>query len=149
MGPLTAFGGSQRELGCAANHVALLIGEHSFKTRRVDHPIALIRRHRTKVADGRGDLALTVRRGRAAIVLTGAMRHSGELERDGPANLRDAVLVAQVAGIPEAGPVVAMACEIHAARFVTNRARSSTQSRSVDRWRYDAPERRIESAIRS
>ncbi len=62
MGPLATFWRSQRELGCAANHVALLIGKHPLKSRRVDDPIALIRRHRTKIADGRGDLALTVRR---------------------------------------------------------------------------------------
>jgi L-asparaginase len=70
-------------------------------------------------------LALTIERARAAIVLTAAMRHSGLLERDGPANLQTALQVAQLPGLAEAGPVVAMANEIHAARFVTKRHTSN------------------------
>jgi L-asparaginase len=64
-------------------------------------------------------LALTIPRGRAAIVLTGAMRHNGLLGADGPANVRDALTVAQMPAALHTGPLVVMAGEIHTARFVT------------------------------
>jgi L-asparaginase len=64
-------------------------------------------------------LALTLRRGRVPIVLTGAMRHNGHLGSDGPANLRAAMRVAREQSVSEAGPVVVLADEIHSARFVT------------------------------
>jgi L-asparaginase len=64
-------------------------------------------------------LALTTRRGRAAVVLTGAMRHTGLPGFDGPANLHAAVLAAQSPDIADVGTVVVMEDEIHAARFVT------------------------------
>jgi L-asparaginase len=64
-------------------------------------------------------LALTLERGRVPIVLTGAMRHSGLLGYDGPANLRAALRTAEAAHVADAGPVVVLADQIHAARFVT------------------------------
>src|SRR5215469_426174 len=64
-------------------------------------------------------LALTINRGRAAIVLTGAMRHHDLEGYDGLANLRAALLAARAPGMADAGPVVVMSDEIHAARFVT------------------------------
>jgi len=53
------------------------------------------------------------------IVLTGAMRHNGSPSPDGPANLRAALAAATTPGMAQAGPVVVMHDEIHAARFVT------------------------------
>jgi L-asparaginase len=73
-------------------------------------------------------LALTIARGRAAIVLTGAMRHNGLPGRDGPANIQAALRVAELSGIAEVGPVVVMADEIHAARFVTKSHTTSTSA---------------------
>jgi L-asparaginase len=64
-------------------------------------------------------LALTLKRGRVPIVLTGAMRHSGLVDYDGPSNLRAALRTAEAAHVADAGPVVVLADEIHAARFVT------------------------------
>jgi L-asparaginase len=64
-------------------------------------------------------LALTVDRRRAAIVLTGAMRHHDLEGYDGLANLRAALIAARTPGMAHAGPVVVMSDEIHAARFVT------------------------------
>jgi hypothetical protein len=64
-------------------------------------------------------LALTIGRGRSAIVLTGAMRHHGLDGYDGLANLRAALITARAPGLADAGPVVVMSDEIHAARFVT------------------------------
>lgn len=64
-------------------------------------------------------LALTLERGRVPVVLTGAMRHNGRTDSDGPGNLRAALRVARDPGISDAGPVVVIADEIHSARFVT------------------------------
>lgn len=64
-------------------------------------------------------LALTLERGRIPLVLTGAMRHNGRADSDGPANLRAALRVARDDDVREAGPVVVLADEIHPARFVT------------------------------
>ncbi|MCU1502125.1 MAG: asparaginase/glutaminase [Ilumatobacteraceae bacterium] len=64
-------------------------------------------------------LALTCRWGRIPIVLTGAMRHSGDAGSDGPSNLQAALAVARTAAAASVGPVVVMADEIHTARFVT------------------------------
>jgi L-asparaginase len=64
-------------------------------------------------------LALTIDRGRSAIVLTGAMRHHGLDGYDGLANLCAALITARAPGLADAGPVVVMSDEIHAARFVT------------------------------
>lgn len=52
------------------------------------------------------------------VVLTGAMRLSGEPGSDGPANLLAALRVAAAPGTAELGPVVVMGDEIHLARFV-------------------------------
>jgi L-asparaginase len=70
-------------------------------------------------------LALTVERGQSAIVLTGAMRHHGLDGYDGLANLRAALITARTPGLADAGPVVVMNDDIHAARFV---AKSHTTS---------------------
>ncbi len=64
-------------------------------------------------------LALTHPRGELPIVLTAAMRHNGMPGPDGPANLRAALIAVANPDLANAGPVVAMADEIHAARFVT------------------------------
>jgi L-asparaginase len=64
-------------------------------------------------------LALTLERGQSAIVLTGAMRHHGLDGYDGIANLRAALITAGAPGLADAGPVVVMNDDIHAARFVT------------------------------
>jgi len=64
-------------------------------------------------------LALTCPRGYLSIVLTAAMRHNGMPGPDGPANLRAALATVTDRAVPDAGPVVVMADEIHAARFVT------------------------------
>lgn len=64
-------------------------------------------------------LALTIERSRAAIVLTGAMRHHDLDGYDGLANLRAALITARTSGLADIGPVVVMSDEIHSARFVT------------------------------
>jgi L-asparaginase len=64
-------------------------------------------------------LALTCPRGELPVVLTAAMRHNGMPGPDGPANLRAALITATTPGVAKAGPVVVMADEIHAARFIT------------------------------
>ncbi|MEO3892220.1 asparaginase [Nonomuraea sp. B5E05] len=52
------------------------------------------------------------------IVVTGAMRNPAQAGADGPANLRNAVLVAAGDRAPGLGVLVTMNDEIHAARFV-------------------------------
>ena len=64
-------------------------------------------------------LALTQPRGQLPIVLTAAMRHNGMPGPDGPANLRAALITVAHPEVADAGPVVVMSDEIHAARFVT------------------------------
>lgn len=50
------------------------------------------------------------------VVFTGAMRHPESLGADGPANLRDAIVAA--VSVRDAGVLVCMGTELHAARFV-------------------------------
>ena len=64
-------------------------------------------------------LSLTHPRGELPIVLTAAMRHNGMPGPDGPANLRAALITVANPEVADAGPVVVMADEIHAARLVT------------------------------
>lgn len=99
------------------------------------HLLALVDAVESGIADGYGGivithgtdtieetayfLALTLERGRVPLVLTGAMRHGGRIDSDGPANLRAALRVVRDRDLGDAGPVVVLADEIHAARFVT------------------------------
>ena len=53
------------------------------------------------------------------VVLTGAQRHAGEADTDGPRNLRDAVIAAAFAPLGAAGVVVLFEGDIHAARAVS------------------------------
>jgi L-asparaginase len=64
----------------------------------------------------------------APIVFTGAMRHDGHPEADGPANLRDAVDVAAAGGVD--GPVLRFGGRTHHARWVTK-----TDTSSMDTFR--------------
>ncbi|MDE2281644.1 MAG: asparaginase [Actinomycetales bacterium] len=59
------------------------------------------------------------------VVVTGAMRHPGELGADGPANLAAAIRVASDPGMRDSGVTVVMNDEIHAARFVRKSDSSS------------------------
>lgn len=52
----------------------------------------------------------------APVVFTGAQRHAGEADSDGPRNLADAVLVAASSAARGLGPLVVMDGRIHAAR---------------------------------
>ncbi|MEV0283104.1 asparaginase [Kribbella sp. NPDC050820] len=52
----------------------------------------------------------------APVVLTGAQRHAGEPDSDGPRNIADAILVAGSAAARGLGPLVVMDGRIHAAR---------------------------------
>jgi len=56
------FWRGQGELAGAADHVALLVGEHAFEARGIDDLIALFGGHCTQVADGGTDLTLAIRR---------------------------------------------------------------------------------------
>lgn len=53
------------------------------------------------------------------VVFTGAQRHAGEPDGDGPRNLADAVRVAAAGAGHGLGAVIAMAGEVHAARHAT------------------------------
>lgn len=63
--------------------------------------------------------------GAAPIVVTGAIRPSGALGADGPANLFDAVTAAGAAATAGLGVLVAFAGELHAARAVRKVASTS------------------------
>lgn len=52
------------------------------------------------------------------VVLTGAQRHAGEADTDGPRNLRDAILAAATPALGAAGVVILFEGDIHAARHV-------------------------------
>lgn len=52
------------------------------------------------------------------VVLTGAQRHAGEADTDGPRNLRDAIIAAAYAPLGAAGVVILFEGDIHAARHV-------------------------------
>ena len=56
------FGWSERQAGCAAHHLALLVGEHAFEAVGVDDGLALVGRHRPKIAHSSGHHALTIGR---------------------------------------------------------------------------------------
>lgn len=60
-------------------------------------------------------------RPRIPVILTGAMRHAGAVAPDGPGNLLAAVRAAATPELGEAGILVAMQDELHAARHVVKR----------------------------
>lgn len=60
------------------------------------------------------------------VVCTGAMRHADMVSPDGPGNLLAAVSLACNRAAAAFGPVVVMAGEVHAARFVEKRHTAST-----------------------
>ncbi|TQS26851.1 asparaginase [Microbispora sp. KK1-11] len=62
------------------------------------------------------DLLLDARR---TVVFTGAQRHAGEPDGDGPRNLADALQVAAATAGRGLGAVVVMAGRVHAARYAT------------------------------
>ncbi|MFT0762761.1 asparaginase [Actinomyces sp. F1_1611] len=61
----------------------------------------------------------------APLIVTGAMRSPDEPGSDGPANMRDAILVAAEPAVREMGVLVVMAGEIHLARTVEKSHTSS------------------------
>ncbi|GAA1619527.1 asparaginase [Kribbella sancticallisti] len=61
---------------------------------------------------------LTPEEQQVPVVLTGAQRHAGEVDSDGPRNVADAVLVASSPAARGLGPLVVMDGRIHAARQV-------------------------------
>lgn len=67
------------------------------------------------------------------VVITGAMRNAGELGRDGPRNLADALVVAVEPAARSRGALVVMNGEIHSARWATK-----THTAAVDSFRSTA-----------
>lgn len=64
------------------------------------------------------------------VVFTGAQRHAGEADTDGPRNLRDAILCANDPSLRGYGSVIVFEGEVHAARDV-----SKTHTSRVDAFR--------------
>ena len=64
------------------------------------------------------------------VVVTGAMRHAGQPDGDGPRNLRDAFTVARSPAAQAAGVVVCMHRELHDPRWVTK-----THAHELDSFR--------------
>ena len=62
------------------------------------------------------------------VVVTGAMRNPSELSPDGPANLRNAILLASSDEARNRGVLVVMNDEVHAARFVAKAHTSKTSA---------------------
>ncbi|WAP70930.1 asparaginase [Jiella pelagia] len=60
-----------------------------------------------------------LREGEKPIVFTGAQRHAGDIDSDGPRNLGDAIMVAASPEAPGLGALIVFEQEIHAARDVT------------------------------
>ena len=69
-----------------------------------------------------------------AIVFTAAMRNAGELDADGPANLRDACALAASSAGRGRGALLCVNGEVHEARWVTK-----TDSQSLDAFRSFGP----------
>ena len=68
---------------------------------------------------------------RAAIVFTAAMRNAGEVDADGPANLRDALRLARSDDGRGRGALLCVNGEVHEARWVTK-----TDAHSLDTFRW-------------
>lgn len=75
--------------------------------------------HGTDTMEETAFLADLVHSGPSPIVFTGAQRHAGEADRDGPRNLADAVRVAADGRLRETGATICMAGNVWLARFAT------------------------------
>lgn len=64
------------------------------------------------------------------VVFTGAQRHAGQPDTDGPRNIHDAILTAACAGLTGIGAVIVFEGDIHGARHVTK-----THTSRVDTFR--------------
>jgi L-asparaginase len=67
---------------------------------------------------------------RGPIVFTASMRNAGEVDNDGPSNLRDAFAVARSAAARGCGVLLVVNGELHAAQWVTK-----TNSQALDTFR--------------
>ncbi|NEE03733.1 asparaginase [Phytoactinopolyspora halotolerans] len=75
--------------------------------------------HGTDTMEETAFLTDLVHAGGTPIVFTGAQRHAGEADRDGPRNLNDAVRLAAHPGMRTAGVTICMAGNAWPARFAT------------------------------
>lgn len=75
--------------------------------------------HGTDTMEESAFLAWLMVRSEKPVVFTGAQRHAGLADTDGPRNISDAISAAASSALTGIGPVIVFEGDIHAARYVT------------------------------
>ncbi|ANT62590.1 L-asparaginase [Salipiger sp. CCB-MM3] len=133
--PLPGIEVTVDNLPAAGSNALTLETVHSF-CRHIDARLAepgvdgVVVTHGTDTMEESAFLARLLVKSDKPVVFTGAQRHAGQPDTDGPRNMRDALLTAATPDLTGVGAVIVFEGDIHGARYV-----SKVHSSRVDTFR--------------